>query len=175
MSLIERALALHSEYGEPRNLARLRSAYAKLLLRIRPENGEAARDLSMRALRELKESSAGTTAIARCELNIARAEMALGHPEKAVEHAQAAREIVDENNGAVLADTHLVLGRAYFLMRRDDKSAAELAAASSWLARVPATRQTAESWQVVAETLGGLGDHDASVVAYQRALACAGL
>jgi tetratricopeptide (TPR) repeat protein len=175
MSLVERALAVQSENGEPRNLARLRSAYAELLLRIRPEEKETARDLSTRALRELKQSSAATSDVARCELNIARAEMALGHPEKAVEHAQTAREITDESNGGVLADAHLVLGQAYFLLRRDEQSAAELAAASSWLARVPATRQTAESWQIAAETLSGLGDHDASVVAYKRALACAGL
>jgi tetratricopeptide (TPR) repeat protein len=175
MALIERALAVHSENGEPRNLARLRSAYAKLLLRIRPSEAEAARDLSLRALRELKESSAGAAAIARCELNIARAEMALDAPEKALEHAQMAQEIADETNGAVLADVHLVLGQAYFLLRRDEESAAELATAGECLARIPATRQTAESWQAAAETLGRLGDHGASATAYERALACAGL
>ncbi|MEZ0075827.1 helix-turn-helix domain-containing protein [Planotetraspora sp. GP83] len=176
MSLIERALAVHSENGEPRNLARLRSAYAKLLLRVRPAEALAARDLSVRALRELKESSAGTGSIARCELNIARAEMALGNPDKAAEHALVAREMAaDGTQVAVLADARLVLGQAYWLQRRDEESLAELGASTESLERLPTTRKAAESWQAAAETMGRLGDHDASIAAYQRALACAGL
>jgi transcriptional regulator with XRE-family HTH domain len=176
MSLIERALAVHSENGEPRNLARLRSAYAKFLLRLRPDEVLTARDLSVRAMEELRASSAGTTAISRCELTIARAEMALGHPDEAADHARKALELAEAGTSdAVLADAHVVLGQAYWLQRRDGQPEEEMAAAVASMERLPAIRKFAEGWQDVAETLGHLGDDDGSVSAYKRALACAGL
>lgn len=176
MSLIERALAVHSENGEPRNLARLRSAYAKLLLRVRGAEALAARDLSARALRELKESSAGTASIARCELNIARAEMALGNPDQAAEHALTARDMAaDGTSAALLAEARLVLGQAYWLQRRDEESLTELAGSAASLEGVPQTRKTAESWLAVAEVRERMGERGESIAAYERALACVGL
>ncbi|MFC0861149.1 helix-turn-helix domain-containing protein [Sphaerimonospora cavernae] len=176
MSLVERALAVQSENGEPRNLARLRSDYSMLLLRVRSEEARAARDLSLRALGELRESSAGTADVAHCLLDLARAEMRLGRPEEAAAHALAAREKAAKGtNSALLADAHLVLGQAYWMRRQDEEAVAELGSATGCLERLPATRKVAETWQAVAETLGRLGDHEASTAAYHRALACVGL
>jgi len=176
MSLIERALALQSENGQPRNLARLRTAYAMVLLLVRPAEALGARDLSLRALGELKESSAGVTAIIMCLLTLTRAEMALGRPDVAVDHALAAMELASQGtSSALIAEAHLVLGQVYWLLRRDEDSLRELSSASEWLDRLPATRKTAESWQMTAETLNRLGDDEQSVSAYQRALVCAGL
>ncbi|MEW9527803.1 helix-turn-helix domain-containing protein [Microbispora sp. NPDC049125] len=175
-SLLERALALHSENGEPRNLARLRSAHAKLLLRVAPGEVDTARNLAVRALRELKESSAGTSAIARCHLTIARAELLLDHPAEALEHALMAREIaIAGTNRTVIADAHLVLGQAYWLLRRDEEALAALGEATRSLELLPSTQATAEIWQTAAEVLGRLGGHEASTAAYHQALACVGL
>jgi transcriptional regulator with XRE-family HTH domain len=176
MSLIERALAVHSENGEPRNLARLRNAYAKVLLRVRPAEALAAKELSMRALEELTASAAGTTGIATCELNIARAEMILSRPDEAADHARRALDLAaDGTSNAVLADAQLVLGQARWLQRRDEEALAELVAAEESLQRLPGTRKTAEGWQTVAETLSRLGEDDRSVAAYKQALASVGL
>lgn len=176
MPLIERALAVHSETGEPRNLARLRSAYAKLLLQARPTEASTAKQLLVRALRELQESSAGTAPIARCLLNLARAEMLLDNPEEAIQHAEAALALaVEGTSKALLADAHLVLGQAYWMRHRDEEALAELNSAAEKLDGLAPTRKTAESWQTAAETLGRLGDHEASMAAYRKALACAGL
>ncbi len=176
MSLVERALAVQSENGEPRNLARLRSQFAMLLLQVRPAEALMAKELSERALRELKESSAGKTAIARCELNIARAQMALGRPVEAVEHARQAQSLLaDGSSLAVAADACLVLGQAYWMQRLDQEALAELQAAAERLRRLPVTRTIAERWQSVAEMQARLGEHEPSMSSYQQALACAGL
>ncbi|MFC0555785.1 helix-turn-helix domain-containing protein [Planotetraspora thailandica] len=176
MTLIERALAVQSENGEPRNLARLRSAYAKVQLRVRPAEALAVRDLSTRALEELKASAAGTTSIATCELNIAKAEMILGHPDEAADHAQTALDLAEAGTSdTVLASAQLVVSQVRWLQRRDEESLADLAKAEASLQRLPATRRTAEAWQTAAETFGQLGEDEKSVAAYQRALDCVGL
>ncbi|GIH70887.1 hypothetical protein Mth01_31400 [Sphaerimonospora thailandensis] len=176
MALVERAMAIQSENGEPRNLARLRSAYAMLLYRVRPAEVAAARDLLLRVLSELKESAAARGDIAQALLYLARAEMTLGHPDEAVDHAHAAFVIAaDGTSKALLAEAHLVLGQAYWMRRQDDEAAAELGSAAGCLERLPATRKAAETWQAAAETFGRLGDHEASAAAYHRALACVGL
>lgn len=176
MALVERAAAIQSENGEPRNLARLRSAYAMLLYRTRPAEAETARDLLLRVLPELKESAAARGDIAEALLYLARVEMTLGNPDEAVEHARAALAIAAEGTSkSLLAEAHLVLGQAYWTRRRDEEAVAELGAAAGCLETLPATRKAAETWQATAETLRHLGDHEASTAAYHRALACAGL
>src|SRR5690606_27111079 len=80
LPLVERALAVQGEIGEPRNLARLRLAYAILLLRVRPSEAATCRDLLLRAQRELTDSAASTIDNTRCTLYLARAELALGRP-----------------------------------------------------------------------------------------------
>ncbi|MBP2702565.1 helix-turn-helix domain-containing protein [Microbispora sp. RL4-1S] len=175
-SLVERALAIQSENGDARNLARLRSQYAMLLFQVRPDDPLMVRELAKRALQELKESSAGKMSIARCELNIARTEMALGNAEEALDHARAARELLgDGGSSAVIGDTQIVLGQAYWMRRMDEESLAETESAVRTLDTLPTTRLIAENWQAAAETLARLGRHESSNVAFRRALACAGL
>ncbi|WP_246239268.1 helix-turn-helix domain-containing protein [Acrocarpospora corrugata] len=175
MSLIERALAIQSENGGPRNLARLRGGYAKLLLQVRPAEAEAARDLALRSMRELKESSSGLADIIHCSLYLARAELALGDLDAALTYAQQAMDLVGEGNRTLHSEVHLLLGQIYFMQRRDEACATELSVAGESLKHLSATRKVAESWQHAADTMAQLGDHDASVDAYQRALTCVGL
>jgi transcriptional regulator with XRE-family HTH domain len=175
-SLIERALALQSENGEPRNLARLRGAYTMLLLQAGPAEARHARDMALRALRELRESSAGVAAITMGLLTAARAEIGVENLDEALRYALEARESTAEQIGdALMADAHLVLGQVYWLQHRDDESLAELSLATQRLERLPATRTTAETWQAVAETMSRAGYEERGAAVYKRALACVGL
>ncbi|GAA3822149.1 hypothetical protein GCM10022226_48170 [Sphaerisporangium flaviroseum] len=175
LALAERALAIQSENGEPRNLARLRLAFAMLRFRVRPGEAEACRDLLLRGKRELAETSASRVDMARCVLELAKVEMALGEPEKALEYARQGRDLVNDRPRALRADADLLLGKALMLLGREDEAVTELASAQELLEHSPAPRKAAEGWLAVATVLERIDDGSASVEAYQRALACAGL
>ncbi|GLW97071.1 hypothetical protein Misp02_11580 [Microtetraspora sp. NBRC 16547] len=175
LALAERALAVQSENGDSRNLARLRLAYAILLLRVRPDDLETARDLLARTHRELGESAASKADIARCSVFLARTELALHRPEEAAEHARAAKDLTEGSLGELRAEAHLVLGQAYEQLGRREEAAVELAAAGEWLERSPKIRMAAQGWLEAAEAFQRIEDHAAGALAYRRALACVGL
>ncbi|WP_307784619.1 helix-turn-helix domain-containing protein [Sphaerisporangium siamense] len=172
----ERALAIQSENGaEPRNLARLRLAVAVLRFRASPAEAEACRDLFLRGERELTESSGSVADRARCAVELAKVEMALHNPDKAAGYARRANELAQERPRSVRADAHLVLGNALLSLGRTEEAAAELVAAEDLLSSSPVTRKTAEGWLTAATALERMDDGEASVAAYQQALACVGL
>jgi tetratricopeptide (TPR) repeat protein len=173
--LAERALAVQSETGEQRNLARLRFEYAFIRLRSRPDEAAACRDLLLRAERELRESAAGTVDLAGCLMYRAHAEIALGRVEEAVECAQRGLEMLDETIPDLRADTHLVLSQAYLLLGRADEASQEIASAVKFLDYLPPSRMTAQSWLTAGAVLESVGDSESSAMAYQRAMQCGGL
>lgn len=175
LALAERALAIHSENGDARNLARVRGAYAGLLLRVRPEETETARDLLLRVRRELTESSASRNDRALCDVELARAELILGDNAKAAEYAKAALDTLTQSARGIRAEARLMLGHAYMGLGRTAEAAAELAAAAEWLDKAPVSRSNTQSWVVAATALERLQDVEGSTTAYQRALAGAGL
>jgi tetratricopeptide (TPR) repeat protein len=175
MALVERAMAIQSETGDPRNLTRLRNAYAYLMLRVRPSEAEKARDLLIRAHREHGDAATSTVDRARCALELAHAELVLGRTDKAIEHAEQARDHLTETAQGLGVEISLLLGQAYFLIHRDEDSAEELTRVNRHLEGVLQTRKTAETWLTLAEMQERLGDQQASTTAYQRALVCAGL
>ena len=175
LALAERALAIHSENGDARNLARVRGAYAGLLLRVRPEEAETARDLLLRVRRELTESSASRNDRALCDVELARAELILGDNAKAAEYAKAALDTLTQSARGIRAEARLMLGHAYMGLGRTAEAAAELAAAAEWLDKAPVSRSNTQSWVVAATALERLQDVEGSTTAYQRALAGAGL
>ncbi|MBO4274077.1 helix-turn-helix domain-containing protein [Microbispora triticiradicis] len=175
INLIERALAIQSETGEPRNLARLRQAYANMLLRLHPEESEKARDLLLRAQREMEAAATSTFDRAHGALALAWAEIVLQYPEQAVEYAQTAIDLVRGTSGWLETRAALLLSQARFLLHQDDKAAGELDIVSEWLEDALPTRKTAEDWMTIGEMRRRIGDDRQSVAAYQRALACAGL
>ncbi|GAA4188604.1 helix-turn-helix domain-containing protein [Microbispora amethystogenes] len=175
LSLIERALAIQSETGEPRNLARLRQAYANMVLRLHPEESEKARDLLLRAQLEMEGAATSTFDRALCALALAWAEIVLHYPERAVEYAEAAVDLVRGTSGWLETRAALLLSQARFLLHQDDEAASELDTVSDWLETALPTRKTAEDWMTIGEMRRRIGDEQQSVAAYQRALACAGL
>ena len=154
LALAERALAIHSENGDARNLARVRGAYAGLLLRVRPEEAETARDLLLRVRRELTESSASRNDRALCDVELARAELILGDNAKAAEYAKAALDTLTQSARGIRAEARLMLGHAYMGLGRAAEAAAELAAAAEWLDKAPVSRSNTQSWVVAAARAG---------------------
>ncbi|RCG28197.1 XRE family transcriptional regulator [Sphaerisporangium album] len=171
----ERALAIQSETGEPRNLARLRLALAILRSRVRPAEAETCRGLFLRSEQELTETFGSAVDRARCAIELAKVEMVLGNPDQALVYARKAGDLVQDRPRALRADAQLLLGNALLLLGQVEQAAAELAAAEDLLASAPATGEVAEGWLTAATALERLDDGEASVTAYQRALACVGL
>ncbi|GII90085.1 hypothetical protein Ssi02_03160 [Sinosporangium siamense] len=175
LALAERALAVQSENGEPRNLARMRMAYASLRARVPSQNVEDVHTLMLRAERELAQTSASTLDRARCAVELASVELRMGQAEKAGDHARAAQGLLSEANRSMRVDCHLLLGRAYRAMGRPGEAEGELRDMRELLAQLPQSRKTAATWYAAAETLESMGDYRASVDAYQQALACVGV
>jgi Tetratricopeptide repeat./Helix-turn-helix. len=173
--LVERALIVQSEIGDLRNLGRLRSDYALLLLRNRPGEAARSRDLLLKAEQELRESSAGTVDHAYCMLNLAETEMTLGHVEQAAEHIRKAIDILSDSSPDTEMEARLLLCRAYLQLGRPQDAAVEAKAATELLDELPATRINTENWLTAASVLEEVGDHEESRRAYQRAMESGGV
>jgi len=173
VALAERALAVQSETGDPRNLARLRTEYAWLRLLANPHDAEACRDLLERAHREMSESSTPRIDRVRCLIYLAQAELLLGRAEHVVE---LLRPLTDATDGPPphSSELHRILGQAYAQLGRDEDAAFELINASQDLESSPKDRRMAQSWVTMATTMETVADYDDAIVAYQQALACAG-
>lgn len=172
--LAERALVVQSENGDPRNLARLRTAYAAIRLRNRPEESTACRDVLLRAERELRESASSKLDLALCLQHLAIAEMELGRVEQAVDYASRSMELL-ENHPDVRAEVQIILGQAQLLLGRREEAIAQVNAAIKVLEQGPIHRTMAESWLTAAAILEDAGDQENSALAYMRAMECGGL
>lgn len=175
LPLVERAWAVQSENGEPRNLARLRFEYAYIRLRNRPEEAADCRDLLLRAQRELQESSASTLDLAYCLYLLARAEINLNHAEQAIDYCRKSIALNQNMSPELRAETQVVLGQAHLILGQIDEASAEINSAMEVLMEEPSTRMTAEIWLTAAAVLEGAGDQERSTLAYMRAMECGGL
>jgi tetratricopeptide (TPR) repeat protein len=179
LALAERALLLVGEDDDPRNLSRLRLAYASLLLRARPEEAERARQLLLRTRDDITASAAGEIDMAWCLTELARAETALDRPAEAVELAAEAIAILGESPRRAAAWALTVLGEAYVRLDRRAEAVDALTQAATHLEAMESSRDAAQAWFDLAELLGETG-RDGGVegqrlVAYRRALTCVGL
>ncbi|MFI6497029.1 helix-turn-helix domain-containing protein [Nonomuraea typhae] len=175
LALAERALAVQSESGQPRNLARMRLALASLTLKIRPERADEVRALVQRSIKELAETSASTFDRGHGLMELARAEIVAGLPEEAALHAAEGRDLFPTSARRAEAEAHLLLSRAYTAMNRPGEAAAEIDAVRAWLSPMPDSRVAAGTWFAAAEGMEQLRDTEGAVHAYKRALASAGL
>lgn len=175
LGFAERALAIQSETGQPRNLARMRQAYAALMLRARPSSAKEARQLLIKADQELAQSSASTADRASCLVELARAEILDGNYEQAIRYARSGTELLPETARTLDAELRLVLSRTYGGLGRFGEAEQELDVVRQWIRPLPDTGKGAGIWYAAAETMEQLGDTDGAVEAYQRALACVGL
>ncbi|MEV4890786.1 helix-turn-helix transcriptional regulator [Nonomuraea sp. NPDC055795] len=175
LTFATRALAVQLENGLPRSLARMRLAYASLLVRARPNEVEEARKLMLQAEDELAQSSASTLDRARCRIEIARTEIIAGETAAAAVSAQAALDLLPEGAPALEAEAHFILGRAYSYLGHPKEAKQSVQAVRSWLAPLPDSGRIAGAWYAAAEGFEQLGETEEAVGAYQRALASAGL
>ncbi|MFI7442331.1 helix-turn-helix domain-containing protein [Nonomuraea indica] len=175
LAFAQRALAIQSETGTPRSLARTRVAYATLKLRIRSDAVDEVRGLLLRADEELAQTSASTLDRANTQVELARAEITAGNLEQAVAHGRAGQAMLPTTARALEAEAHLLLSRAYGGLGRTAEAENELAAVRDWLTPLPDSRRVAGTWYAAAETMEQLGDAHGAAEAYQRALACVGL
>ncbi|MET8333749.1 helix-turn-helix transcriptional regulator [Streptosporangium canum] len=172
---VERAIAIQSEYGDPRRLARLRGDYAQVLLTVRPMEAEAWRDVLLKVESELVETSANPMDKMRCAMNLARVELLLSQSERAGEHMRAVCDLLDGMPQVLQAEARLLHGETLAELGRQDKAIQELLVGAECLERSPITRYTAHAWLTAARILERIDEPARSVDAYQRALACVGL
>jgi transcriptional regulator with XRE-family HTH domain len=175
VSQVERAFAIQSEYGDPGRLARLRSAYAEVLLAVRPMEAGTWRDVLLKVDVELAESSASTMDKMRCAMNLARVELLLDKPEKATEQMKGVCAMLDGMPQAMQAEARILYGQALAELGRQEQASDELLAGARSLEQSPATRYTAHAWLTAAQVLERVDEPARSVDAYKRALACVGL
>jgi tetratricopeptide (TPR) repeat protein len=175
LKLSERAIAFLSEENDPRNLSRLRAAYALFLVTARPEEAERAREVLQRAEQELEASSASTVDLAWCITVQARTELALGRPVDAAALARRATELLQNTAGLALANAYTVLGEARARLGQRDEAMIALSQAVEYLEKMEAHRPAARTWFDLAELLGAAGRPDGQKAAFQRALSCMNL
>ncbi|WP_329424748.1 helix-turn-helix domain-containing protein [Streptosporangium sp. NBC_01495] len=172
---VERALAIQSEYGDPRRLARLRSDYAQVLLIVRPMEAKTWRDVLLKAERELAESAASSIDKMRCAMNLVRVELLLAQPERAEEHMRFVCDLLDGMPKVLQAEARLLHGETLAALGMQADASRELLAGAECLGQAPETRFTAHAWLTAARVLERIDEPDRSVDAYKRAMACVGL
>ncbi|MEU0478593.1 helix-turn-helix transcriptional regulator [Streptosporangium sp. NPDC006013] len=171
----ERALAIQSEYGDARRLARLRGDYAQVLLIVRPMEAEAWRDVLLKVEKELAESSASSIDKMRCAMNLVRAELLLAQPERAEERMRFVCDLLDGMPKVMQAEARLLHGETLAELGLQEQASQELRAGTECLEQAPETRFTAHAWLTAARVLERIDEPDRSVDAYRRALAGVGL
>lgn len=177
LTLAERALSLAGEESDPRNLSRLRLAYAGLLLWARPGEADRARDMLLQVRTQLSESSAGEIDIATYLTALARAEMTLGRLDEAVRLAEEAIDLLGDAPRRATAWALTVMGEAQLRQGRHDAAVTALTRAATNLEGMGSSRDAAQAWFDLAELLheAAPADTERSLTAYRRALVCVGL
>ncbi|MFI9275840.1 helix-turn-helix domain-containing protein [Kitasatospora sp. NPDC052896] len=173
LMLIRRALAIYSEGDNHRALARLRNAYAAVLLQTDAPDVDTAKGL-LRQSADVLASQGSSVDIAYCETAMARAELLSGHPEAAIGHARRALDLLGPKHRLETARTLLVLAAAH--LEQGDEEAARLAyeRGALTLEASEAGRQAAFAWAELAEVLERSGQEERAVWAYRQGMRCMG-
>ncbi|GAA1168420.1 transcriptional regulator with XRE-family HTH domain [Kitasatospora gansuensis] len=173
LDLIERALAIYSEGEDDRALARLRNAYAGVLLQLEQPDAEAAKELLTRSA-DILASSGSSIDVAYCETALARAELLLDNPGAAIAHADRALELLGSEHRLESARTLLVLAAAR-LAEGNDKAAQEAYERGALMLEASESgRQAAFAWAELAEILELCGHDERAVWAYRQSMRCLG-
>ncbi|MFE7116727.1 helix-turn-helix domain-containing protein [Streptomyces sp. NPDC057654] len=173
LPLLERALAIYAEGDDARALARLRNAYAAVLLRSETADTALAKSQLMRSAEALAEEGS-TVDVAYCETALARAYLLESDPHGAQEHARRALELLGTGHRLETARTLLVLAGAQ-LHTGEEAAAEESCERAALLLEASQTdRQAADAWHDLAEILELTGEGDKALWAYRQSLRCLG-
>ncbi|GGY11877.1 helix-turn-helix domain-containing protein [Streptomyces minutiscleroticus] len=173
LTLIEKALAIYAEGEDQRALARLRNAYAMLLLQSETAQPELAHDVLEQSLTSLREVGSSVdvayclSALAQVELRLENAEAAIDHAEQALELLGTGHRLQSARNYLVLAAARLALGDRESAQQAHERGALMLEASE-------ANRQAAFAWAELAEILRLCGEDERAVWAYRQSMRCMG-
>jgi len=172
--LADRTRALLAENDDERAIARFRVAYAWLLLRCAPPRAEQAHEMLLTSFDSLKECGSEVD-LAYCETELARAKLLLDEPHEAIELARGAlRRLTEPSHES--AHARIVIARAQLALGEQETGVAEYRAAASELTDLKgAERQAAAAWRELADAFTGLRLFEDAAMAYQQALAEAGV
>lgn len=174
LQLAERALALFAEGDDVRSLARLKTAYAWILLQQRPPQAEQAEPLLVSAMKDLIDEGSAVD-LAYCETELARLQLILGRPEAALHHAGRSLEHLGANQRLEAARARLLLGRANAVLEDSEAALTAYQRAAEDLGAIGASRQAAASWRELAEVFSDMGREGEALDAYRRAADASGI
>ncbi|MFJ9541230.1 helix-turn-helix domain-containing protein [Streptomyces sp. NPDC101225] len=173
LTLIEKALAIYAEGEDQRALARLRNAYAMLLLQSETAQPEVARDVLDQSLTSLREVGSSVD-VAYCLSALAQVELRLGNAEAAIGHAERALELLGSDHRLQSARNHLVLAAARLVLGDRESAQDAYERGALMLEASEANRQAAFAWAELAEILKLCGEDERAVWAYRQSMRCMG-
>ncbi|MFI7099460.1 helix-turn-helix domain-containing protein [Streptomyces sp. NPDC050161] len=174
--LLERALAIYADGDDARALARLRNAYASVLMQSgAPETSDVstAKSQLLRSAQVLADEGS-TVDLAYCETALARACLLEADPHSAQEHARRALDLLGPHHRLETARTLLVLAGAQLHLGEDAVAETSYERAALLLEASQADRQAASAWNDLAEVLELSGRADKALWAYRQSLRCLG-
>jgi transcriptional regulator with XRE-family HTH domain len=175
VELARRALGILDAADGSRNVARLKTQVAILLLRLDPPEAVEALELLQRAEQAMTITGAGPADVADNHLAQARAQSALGDPDSARQLASAAVERSRATAPIVAADALALLGRLGAQAGDIDAARDHFQQAVLLLSGVGADRSAAQLWFELAGLLESIGEAATALDAYKRAGAASGL
>jgi tetratricopeptide (TPR) repeat protein len=175
VALARRALGILGAADDSRNVARLKTQVAMLLLRLDPPEAVEALELLLRAEQEMTITGAGPGDLADNHLAQARAQFLLGDLESARQLAGAAADRSRATTPVVAADALALLGELSVQAGDLDTARGHFQQAVLLLSGVGADRSAAQLWYQLAHLLESIGESSSALDAYKRAGAASGL
>jgi transcriptional regulator with XRE-family HTH domain len=174
LALADRALALYAEDDDVRGTARLRNAYAWLLLRTSPDRIDEAKTLLEKSLADLVDSGTAVD-LAYCETELGRAWLLLGDAKQALRYATRAKGRLGSEPQHQIAHAELVIARAKLVLGDEASAIETYRHAAALLTRLHVGRQAAEAWRELADAFTKLSKFEDAAKAYQQSLAEVGV
>ncbi|NLT53403.1 MAG: helix-turn-helix domain-containing protein [Actinomycetales bacterium] len=174
LHLCERALALVSEGDTTRDLGRLRSDVAWLILWTDPSRAPEATAILERALPDLQDLGSPAD-LATWERVRSLADLLTGSPEQAERTARQALLHLSAYPDAETARVLITLGDAIAVQGHTSEACTQYHGAMESLSALPVSRHTASLWREIADRLLLFNETDPAVKAYQQALNAAGV
>lgn len=171
--LIEKALAIYAEGEDDRALARLRNAYAVVLLQSGQPEANTAKDLLEQSIDTLRQVGSNVD-LAYCRTALARAEFMTGNTAAAVDQATEALDLLGPEHRLESARTLLVLAAARLAQGDREGAQAAYERGALMLEASEAGRQAAFAWAELAEILEACGEDERALWAYKQSMRCVG-
>jgi transcriptional regulator with XRE-family HTH domain len=173
LDLASRTMALFSESTQERELARMRTTYAWLLLRFSPPRLDEA-DAILKKGHEVLSGLGLPVNLARCETEMARSALLRGDYARAVHLAENAVARCAGTDTADVENARVVRGLALAMDGQSDKGADAVLGAAGRLEALGSRLDAAQAYRDLAEALLQAGLQDQAIATLRRAADCAG-